>query len=613
MITGNFTDELRQRVDTVASPADLVEELGIAKFLERLQSMYKDEVILEYVYQYCIREFCEKRIIINFNQFTESFYGKKSEYVKYGNGSNKELGMKIRNVVVEVNNLEKERFINDNRKEMNLKSDFWRMCFLKGPALNKRDFDFEQIESSTLRLEAKMFFRHKLWNENNFRNDRGFALLYAGLNIITRQFPYIAHFADITELHISYLISILQTDRVNTQFGEKYSVESLRKMVQIIGSVTEYLMDVEGYGDTPKFNYAKGFSFHNVQAMSQNTDIIPDDVANELDKYYHELDPNYQLIYEILRETGLRLKEVTFLKKDCLSESKVDKSYFVLEYTPYKILNKLKRSSQAEKKIVLINDVTASKLFEKISETETLRDLSDSDYIFLRQVAKEEDSSYIAIAQESNYVLAVNKLIERHNILGAEGELWYYTSRQARKTLAVTMAENGATSQEIASQFGHMNNRTTDIYYAEVRRKRLAQLNSEFFKKRFALFVGEDNLKQYSEEERRQLYVDFAMNMREVEFGQCSKHISEGPCGKRTGRSNCATCPKLCTGKPYLDKWIALRDSQENIVKVLVDSYRRNNIEDYEAFVEYRKEMKLLKEYQSVIDNIYGKEAEEDA
>ncbi len=62
------------------------------------------------------------------------------------------------------------------------------------------------------------------------------------MNIITEQYPYIYHFADINSIHISYLITILQTDEVVTQFNEKYSIESLRKMVQIISAVIVCLM-----------------------------------------------------------------------------------------------------------------------------------------------------------------------------------------------------------------------------------------------------------------------------------------------------------------------------------------------------------------------------------
>src|SRR5690606_13657266 len=104
------------------------------------------------------------------------------------------------------------------------------------------------------------------------------------------------------------------------------------------------------------------------------------------------------------------------------------------------------------------------------------------------------ESKRFTMVQESSYVTAVNRLIKKHSICDADGSLWYYTSRQSRKTLAVQLVEQGASSNEIALQFGHTDLRTTEKYYAEVRKQRLADMNSEFFKKRFNIFIGEENL-----------------------------------------------------------------------------------------------------------------------
>lgn len=609
----NLTKILENQVSNIATLSEVVAEYGFSVTLNQLRTLYKDEEILDYVRQFCIKEFYEKRIIIRINKFNLSFYGKESSYLKYASCNNSDIEEKINIVIEEIYNMEKVKFIKDNRKEMSLKSDFWRLCFLKGPALNKRDMDFMQIESATLRHEVKMYFKYKLWNETNFRNDRGFALLCSGVNIIAKQYPSVEHFCDINSFHINYLITILQTDEIVTQYDDKYSTESLRKMVQMISAVTKYLMEIDNYTYSPQINFAGEFTFYNSEAMMKNTEIIPDCVTEQLDNHYQELGSNYRLIYEILKETGLRLKEVIFLEANCLEQSKVDKKYFVLEYTPYKILNNLKKSGSPCNQIVLINDLLANKLYNKINNTDSLRKRSNCNYIFLSQKTKAENSTNIAMAQESNYVNAVNQLIKKHNIVGEDGELWHYTARQARKTLAVNMAENGATSQEIANQLGQHSKKTTEKYYAEVRKKKLAQLNSDYYKKKFALYVGDENLKHYSEEERRQLYVDFAMSTREVEFGQCAKHISEGPCGKRVGKSNCATCPKLCTGTKYLNKWIELRDSQQNIINSLLKTYESHNITDYKDFIEYRKEVKLLKDYQVVINKINDMEGKKNA
>lgn len=100
------------------------------------------------------------------------------------------------------------------------------------------------------------------------------------------------------------------------------------------------------------------------------------------------------------------------------------------------------------------------------------------------------------------------------------------------------------------------------------------------------------------------MYVDFCLNKRDVEYGQCSKHLSEGPCGKRTGMMNCATCDKLCTGSKYKEKWQKLVEKQEEMVSNLVCYYNGMNIADYQDFIEYRRENELLLKYKDVLLSI---------
>lgn len=594
------------------SLANLVGRFGFTTCVNKLQELYTIEELKQYLHDYCMRTFYDKRIIISRNAFSESFLGKKLGGFKATNTNTIMFQELINTVIKQVYELEKKDFIATNRKEMHLENDVWRLCFCKGPALNKRDFDFINVNSSTLRKEVKMYYKAILWYEVDFRNDRGFALLYAALNLITSVDGTITHFKDITPNHIRRLISSIESEELTTQFGKGYTIESMRKMVQQIGKVIDYLMTVEGYAYTPNSNPTEGFQFRNTKSMVSNTDAIPDIVIEQLDKYCYELEDSYGLIYEILAATGLRAKEAIYLEVDCLKQSEENELYYVLEYTPYKIVNKLKKTSKINKQITIVDKEIAVKIYNQIEKTKELRQAENTNYIFLRQVNSGTDNTMVALPQVSNFVSAVNKVISNHNICDESGELWHYTSRQARKTLGVRLAENGATSQQIANQLGHLDFRTTEKYYAEVRQKRLMELNTDFFNKKFELLLGKEQLATYTEEERKGLYIDFALNVREVEFGQCTKHMSEGPCGKRTGATHCAICPKLCTGKKYLTKWLELRDCQQEIVDNLLSIYKREGVENYEEFIEYRKEMSKLNRYELVVQAIQEQKGNSD-
>ena len=586
------------------SLANAVSKYGFANCINKLQQLHTIEEIKGYLYEYCMSVFYNKRLIISRGSFSRSFFGKKLGYLKYKD-SNNEIFEEIVNITIkQVYELEKKDFIATNRREMNLEKDVWRLCFYKGPALNKRDFDFTNIDHATLRKEVKMYYKNILWYEADFRNDRGFALLYAALNLITASDRNVTHFKDITANHIRGVIASIESEEIVTQFGATYTVESMRKMVQKIGKVIEYLMTVEGYAYKPRCNPVEGFNFRNTKSMSKNTEAIPEMVIQQLDEYCSELNESYRLIYEILAATGLRAKEVMYLEIDCLRQSEENKSYYVLEYTPYKILNKLKMKAKESKKITVVDKELVTRIYNQIEKTKELRQIENTDYIFLRQVSCGLTNSMVALPQVASFVSAVNKVIGQHSICDETGELWHYTSRQARKTLGVQLAENGATSQQIANQLGHHDFRTTEKYYAEVRQKRLTELNTEFFNKKFELLMGKEQLSTYTEQERKELYVDFVLNTREVEFGQCTKHISEGPCGKRNGVTNCAICPKLCTGKKYLSKWLELRDCQQAIVDNLILIYKKEGIEEYKEFVEYKREINKLNRYEMVVKAI---------
>lgn len=598
---------LAERVCKSSTVKDLIltRSYTYASIIQTLEENYSISKIKKYFEQFIEKSFTINRIKITNNRFYKEMFGKDASYFKESPFFKQNYRDFITEIIDEQLEIQKEIFIKNNYQAMDLSKETWVLYFSKGPALNKREFDFSKINQSTLRKEVKMYFKYILQHEINFRNDKGFALVVTASNLLTYSFPEIQYFKDMKESHGRYLITALQNGKTKTEHGKNYSIESIRKMILKCSSIIDYLIEQINYPFRPYLNELGNITFYNVSKMSKNTEVIPEEVAMQLDKYFHELNVNHRLIYEILAVTGLRIKEVTFLTANCLKPSKISTDVMLLCYTPYKTLNNRKQTGNDTRLEVAIPLKLADKIIGQIKKTETIRILTNLPYIFYGNVTKKQPERFSMI-QESGFVAAVNRLIEEHQISTAEGVLWHYTSRQSRKTLAVTLVEQGASSNEIAMQFGHSNMRTTEKYYAEVRKKRLAEMNSEFFKKRFKVFVSEDNLKAYSEEERRQLYVDFALNSRDVEFGKCSKHISEGPCGVRVGAMKCATCTKLCTGMKFIDKWNELLTSQQNIVQELLYIYDEEGIEekDFEEFIEYKREVHLLKTYKNVVSTI---------
>lgn len=568
-----------------------------------LNANFNKAEIKEYFKQFIHKHFTANRIRVSNSLFYEYMFGKNISYFKESPEFTYNFNDFISKAVTEALKDQEEQFIHSNYKEMSLDKDSWVLFFMKGPSLNKREFFFSKIESSTLRHEVKLYFQHILKYEVNFRNDKGIALVTTACNYLTEMYPEISFFKDIKEIHIRGLMQALDAKEYLTEHQKPYAIESIRKMIQKCIAIVNFLIDCESYANRPQLNALSNITFNNTASFSKNTDIIPDEVISQLDGAAIELNPNHRLIYEILSATGLRFKEVARLASNCLETTPKSTDYMLLAFTPYKLLSKQKIKSDGVKSKVAISKELATKVQTLINATEDIRNATNTDYIFY---TKQTRSDRFYLVQESAFVEAINRLITKYNICSSSGDLWHYTSRQSRKTLAVNLIEDGATISEVAMQLGHNDQKTTQKYYAEVRKRKLADMNSEFFKKRFKVFVGEENLKSYSEEERKELYVDFALNTREVEFGKCSKHLSEGPCGIRTGAMSCATCPKLCTGVSYIDKWIELVESQKAIVAELIRVYENEGIasDEYEIFVEYQKDTKLLVTYENVLKAI---------
>ncbi|MFJ7185584.1 tyrosine-type recombinase/integrase [Lysinibacillus xylanilyticus] len=544
------------------------------------------------------REFNNKRQRINkinfyrilFNEFSlkkDYFYEKINNELIHYNALNKFLEKEIllqRNYVEEW-----------NKKSFILKNNIWIVHFVNGLSLHSMKVDFNRIKYEQLRREVKTYLFYDYNSANPVATYRKFTDIMRGLEVIQEKFKP-RKVSDIDVIQVLYMYQYLEKEG-------RFSVVTIKKTISNLSQVFEYFLDMNGYKDRPLKNVFKAINMRNVDSMSKNTDFIPDVINEQLNIYISELDLLYRLMYELYSYTGLRPKEVVLLENDCFSDDRGEyPGYVKMKYIPHKIKKARRMRGLSDYANTYIPEELALKVKEYIAGNTDICSTYDINYVFTRRT-----HAGVFLPKTKDFCLAINKIIQKYNICDSEGELWNFTSKQTRKTVAVNLIEN-ATPQEVANQLGHLDVRTTEKYYLEVKKAKLAEMNSEFFKNKFEVSVGKENLDLYSEEERRQLYVDFCLSKRDVELGKCSKHISEGDCGKRVGASNCAVCPKLCTGKNFLSKWNELRESQLIIVNELKKIYKDKGIENYHDFIEYKKELYLFERYSSVVNAILESE-----
>ncbi len=595
--------EIYERMISKKDLLDLNALIGNTNIL-RVSENLLYELTIEYI-RYQAEQFTEVRNKIGIGKLVKKIYGIEMGYFAVVDDV-KSFASIIQQLVDQEYMNQCKVFVSNNYKEMSLKNEVWNLFWTKGPGLNSRAFDFTKINNPNLRREVMLYFKEKLKVETDFRSDRNLAVITSGMNFICSHNPKIQTCLEISKNDVSALLLHLETE-AKTQHNKDLTPSTIRKTVQSCGMVVRFIIDYYKNNGTKSYkdinNPFDEVKFFNIRNMEENSKPIPDIVFEQLKCYKEELNPRHQLLCDIFEMTGLRAKEVVNLKEDDVYYHKEFKVW-VLQYIPFKTLKFRRKNNMPDHHPIVIPENLALAIKKQEEETKKLRDELNLPFIFIN---KSNIGHRFSITQVQAFVDTLNRLAKKHNIVDDNGELWHFTSRQYRKTVAVIMIENGASEQEISSRFAHLDDRTAKIFYAEVRKMRLSELNTKFFEKKFDLTLGEEQLSLYTEEERRVLYVDFCLKYREVELGICSKHMSQGPCGLRVGKTNCATCRNLCTGLKYLDKWIALRDSQKKIVDGLLDVYSKENLTDYEDYKEYKRELHLLKSYQDVVDNIQKK------
>lgn len=513
----------------------------------------------------------------------------------------------IDNVVAFEYRNQQQRLIEQNRY-INLSEDVWKLYYVRGSSTRFVTFDFSKIVQAGIKNEVKYYYKDMFKYRDDYLNAYRHLPTIIKVMSFLAKYPRIVYLADIKQYQIESLLSYLQIEaRCHRKNQKGLSVGEIsdcfsdcKLLVNFIMENAESIITV-----APKKNYFSYVTFYNKSNMQKNTEYIPEEIVEGLLNYIDELSVPYQRMLLIMLNTGRRFKEIVMLEEDCLAPLVNDDEYLKMLYVPWKILQARRDRGLSDYHTLLIEKEVADEIKAQIADTKDARLVWGLKEIFIT------DFGYKATIYDSNgFCDAVNNLISKHD-LRVNGRLWNFESKQCRKTFAVELITNGADPSEVTELLGHLAEETTNRFYSEVRKMKLADMNAEFFRKKFQTLIEPEVLERFTEEERKRLYVDFCLGQRERELGSCAKHYSEGPCSKRTGRIDCAQCEKLCTGPQKLSKWIELKERQQEYVNNLVKGYEREGITEYQDFREFQAEKHLLDLYQSAINKILERFNEE--
>jgi len=592
-----WTVIVRDSITQDESLRQITKRIGFAK-LYRIAEKMQEEV--EKYFRRIAARYTKRREIITMHKIQLFLFGRVLEYGEY------DIFWDLLQKIVDAEyNRQCKLFVKENLLQFDMSKDEWVVYRRKGDALVYKRFDFSTIMRPFIKQEIKQYIKHLHSPIISF-GDSSLTLIVKAVNIIAENNPSVQCMADIEDVDVQMLYETLE--RENTANNGKSPIHTM-DVFSHMKVFVRFLMSGNSKKvglPVPKHNLFEKYSFVNSKEYTKNTAIIPDVVMDELVKHSTELSEAFELIFNIYSNTGLRTKEVMLLEEDCIRASRYADTV-QLRYKTYKTLKAYKRTGISEYRELPIPKELGDRIQDYIVRTEEYRQESGLPYIFLKKRGNK-----ILLENSSYFSDKVNRLIEKYNICGEDGCLWHFTTRQFRKTIAVTLIENGASVDEVGYWLGHLGRSNTMKYYAEVRKAKLAEMNSKFFKDKFDLIISQEQLTQYSEEERKLLYVDFCMEYRRVELGYCLQKIADGGCNKRNSLYNCVNCTNLCTGKKYLSYWKELLEQQNLTVQKLFDSYEKQNITDYTEYKEYKQETFLQQCYLNIVNAIENAEVQDE-
>lgn len=594
-MNSSFT-ALEEALRSGRSLQPVLDSVGVSEMIRMMENIPPD-LAATYFQEKAAGFTARREIVTSFKLLQAAFAEKKQASRFYGTP----IAVVVKKIADAEFEKQKSLFRQGNRQQLSVHNDIWQLFYLTGPNLRSNSYNFTKIHSASLRLELKYFMLWYLQGRSGYRTPVLSAVI-KGVNFLSGNNPGIHYFADISDVDARELYNYLENDCLS-KHGGRLSAKSVANTMRACGQIIDYLCG--GMRDPgirtpiPAGNPFSKYRFFNLDNMSRNTELIPDPVAAAIEKHSHELSDTHRVLYSIFINTGLRLSEVVLLKEDCLAPSRF-KGLMLLRYVPHKTLSARRRRGIGDTCEMLIPAFLSREITRQIKRTQSLREEYGEPYIFIVKNGRQRP----ALPCGDGFCDAVNRLIAKHCITDENGHLWKLTTRQFRKTIAIMLVESGASMTELAYWLSHLSRKTSMKYYAEVRKKRLAEMNTSFFRKKFDILLNKEQLDQFSEEQRRLLFVDFRLEQRRVELGFCMRVFAEGECRERNRALSCVNCKNLCTGKPYLQYWMALRDSQRTLVDRLVESYREMGIADYQLYRQYQQEKALLDSYSDAVTKI---------
>jgi integrase len=475
--------------------------------------------------------------------------------------------------------------------------------FIKRETWYSLIFDFENINNDPIAREIKSYIHYI--SQKKSRID----IIHHVISCVKYiKNKYKIYSLNAKKIKPEYVVDWLNTHDISDSTKKGYK--------NYISAFITFLISVESVKFKTLFKLPLSPSkneIKDIQVKSKNTEFtepLPEDVYLQIRAHINELSTYAKNAFLVISSTGCRPIELSSITPSSLYYDDRYDSYFLKIKISKQHKAYAKKGKHPYRVVPIYDEEVVAAFNEQVNISREPRDLFSSDCIFIRQsnAKKFQDKHYITSSKD--LIREVNGLIKRHNIYSdLEDTLWRYSPYQMRAMIATIMVEKGHASDEIKSFFGWMSKHTSERAYAFVRKKKMMELNNNFFKEHFNVSFSDEALKQYSKKEKEDLFVDLYIHYRIMEYGKCVRHPIMGECGKLQNAQSCATCARLITSPEYLPYWEKMYDNQKEIFEAVVNKLESEGVdkEIYTTWGEYLIEEHRLKSYENLISKLKSK------
>ncbi len=487
-------------------------------------------------------------------------------------------------------NLLRERYVEGNVEEINSEKDvLYIYFFYKGRYLSRK-VDYSVIISSDFRREVKMYGRQVLGKKVSPGNIAKVTKCIQFCVDMIRDYR-VRRCKDVTHGHICIWLHRRQIAGIKPT--------TITEDLCVIRGFLDTIIACKSYALRPEKNAAQYLRLYGARDHIKNRPVIPDDILIFIEDHLWELDEEWRLLFQVLRQTSWRFDDAANLRIDGIYDIG-DPEYYGIRTVISKTLKQRRQNGLGE----YIEDVITVDLYQALQEyiagTDSIREKYGTDYIFFScsgGMAHQEDPH--------TFNVAINELLTRNGIHSIDSTYASFSSSQTRATGATELIEAGVDLPIVQHKLGHLNPETTAKHYAHVRERRRGELDKEFFDKKFAELFDTERLALLTEKERAALYENFVLGERKVEFGSCKKEPCGGAC-LRHGSAECVECTKLLTGPQNLPAWQEYLEDSERRLKEMIAAYDARGISQdiYVEFKEYKETVRRRNAFQDVITKI---------